>query len=172
MTATTNQGCGKQVHVIGTNGGKMPCGATLQNLKGESSVYLCEACLVPPPVEILQSEGLYFYKDTYMTGLFGCASRGSFVISTHEIDRDEFRLLLGSNHFSDVPVKDGHGRAFTLWIDPTTKKGSPRFSFKLEWIGGKRRLKLADGELDKAAEGCTAEEFEALRRRLESFRAF
>jgi len=39
-----NEGCGEPVYVIGTNGGTMPCGATLRNLKGESAPYLCERC--------------------------------------------------------------------------------------------------------------------------------
>lgn len=38
------QGCGKCVHVVGTNGGTMPCGATLTQLDGTVAPYLCATC--------------------------------------------------------------------------------------------------------------------------------
>jgi hypothetical protein len=37
------QGCGKFTHVIGTNGGKMPCGALL-TMGGETVPYYCYEC--------------------------------------------------------------------------------------------------------------------------------
>jgi hypothetical protein len=38
------KGCGKHIHVIGTNGGTMPCGAMLKQLDGTSEPYYCESC--------------------------------------------------------------------------------------------------------------------------------
>lgn len=37
------QGCGKLTHVIGTNGGKMPCGANLTTF-GKTAPYYCDDC--------------------------------------------------------------------------------------------------------------------------------
>jgi len=38
-------GCGKQTHVSGTNGGTMPCGASLKWPDGTMTVELCAKCL-------------------------------------------------------------------------------------------------------------------------------
>lgn len=37
-------GCGSPTHVIGTNGGMMPCGAELTDLRGHTAKYFCAAC--------------------------------------------------------------------------------------------------------------------------------
>ena len=39
-------GCGSPTHVDGTNGGTMPCGATLKQLDGKVEQYFCAACSV------------------------------------------------------------------------------------------------------------------------------
>lgn len=36
-------GCGSEIHVEGTNGGTMPCGATLTRF-GKTAPYFCPAC--------------------------------------------------------------------------------------------------------------------------------
>lgn len=38
------KGCGKMMHIIGTNGGLMPCGSTLLNLDGTKARPLCDDC--------------------------------------------------------------------------------------------------------------------------------
>jgi len=37
-------GCGVPTHVAGTNGGRMPCGATLKDLDGTTATYFCGPC--------------------------------------------------------------------------------------------------------------------------------
>ncbi len=37
-------GCGKQMYVAGTNGGRMACGSTLKHLDGRVTVETCEDC--------------------------------------------------------------------------------------------------------------------------------
>jgi len=39
-----NGGCGAHVHVAGTNGGTMPCGAMLTDLRGNTAPYYCGHC--------------------------------------------------------------------------------------------------------------------------------
>jgi len=41
-----NGGCGSPTHVVGTNGGTMPCGAFL-NMLGKRAPYYCAACSAP-----------------------------------------------------------------------------------------------------------------------------
>jgi hypothetical protein len=52
-----NGGCGTRIHVVGTNGGTMPCGALLTQF-GKTAPYYCEYCEPNKPlsnVEILAS---------------------------------------------------------------------------------------------------------------------
>lgn len=50
MTSNTNakaapaKGCGKQIHIAGTNGGTMACGSLLRRLNGELTPQYCPAC--------------------------------------------------------------------------------------------------------------------------------
>ena len=37
-------GCGAPTHVVGTNGGEMPCGARLTGLDGKTEQYFCATC--------------------------------------------------------------------------------------------------------------------------------
>lgn len=39
-----NGGCGAPTHVVGTNGGTMPCGAVLHQLDGSKAPYYCPHC--------------------------------------------------------------------------------------------------------------------------------
>jgi len=39
-----NGGCGSPTHVVGTNGGTMPCGHVLRGLDGVSAPYYCGVC--------------------------------------------------------------------------------------------------------------------------------
>jgi ABC-type nickel/cobalt efflux system permease component RcnA len=41
-------GCGKLIHIVGTNGGKMPCGGTL-TVFGKKTIEYCETCRPETP---------------------------------------------------------------------------------------------------------------------------
>jgi hypothetical protein len=43
MPPGPNGGCGTRIHVVGTNGGTMPCGALLTQF-GKTAPYYCEYC--------------------------------------------------------------------------------------------------------------------------------
>lgn len=55
-------GCGKPTHVSGTNGGLMPCGATLTQLDGTSAPYLCAKC-DPPKQSNGKTIGGFIYDN-------------------------------------------------------------------------------------------------------------
>jgi hypothetical protein len=42
--AAPAKGCGKQIHIAGTNGGTMACGSLLRHLNGELTPQYCPAC--------------------------------------------------------------------------------------------------------------------------------
>jgi hypothetical protein len=42
--AMSEEGCRSPIHVVGTNGGTIPCGAYLTQLNGEREQMLCEHC--------------------------------------------------------------------------------------------------------------------------------
>ena len=44
MLAKYAPGCGSPTHVSGTNGGLMPCGGRLTDLKGVTAQYFCASC--------------------------------------------------------------------------------------------------------------------------------
>lgn len=43
LAASYAPGCGRSIHVVGTNGGTMPCGALLTQF-GKTNPYFCPAC--------------------------------------------------------------------------------------------------------------------------------
>lgn len=51
------KGCGKFTRVIGTNGGGMPCGATLHDLGGKVAPYYCAECEPAPAPEAAPEGG-------------------------------------------------------------------------------------------------------------------
>jgi hypothetical protein len=56
---TQAKGCGKAIHISGTNGGMMPCGAMLTQLDGSKAPYFCGAC--DPTAPAKRTERLYKY---------------------------------------------------------------------------------------------------------------
>jgi hypothetical protein len=69
----THKGCGKAIHVVGTNGGMMPCGAMLTQLDGTKAPYYCDECnrgigrYVPSTIDLNantpESIGAFFGQD-------------------------------------------------------------------------------------------------------------
>lgn len=67
----THKGCGKTIHVEGTNGGTMPCGGMLTQLDGSKAPYYCGDCdrgigrYVPSTIDIDASDGAgaFFGQD-------------------------------------------------------------------------------------------------------------
>jgi hypothetical protein len=45
----SHKGCGKQIHIIGTQAGSMACEGMLRNLKGELTPRYCPDCMPSQP---------------------------------------------------------------------------------------------------------------------------
>lgn len=83
----------------------------------------------------------YLYKDTFLSG-WGSAPKGSFVIATKPIVREEFKLKGVAETLQDIHFRSTKGKHFVLWEEPRSEMGRPKRSYRLYKIGGKWRKRV------------------------------